>query len=426
MTTTSHRSCVLLPTLVSTTLSLPACVLVTDFGETEDTDGATTTDTDGATSAAEPPPGDSSGTDTEPASPPAIPTLMWSMALEHEPEHESYYIGTARGTNGGIYTAGGWWNTATFQGGATIHHYTPDGVRSMEGDVPLPTAMNFSDACVTPQGTILAVSRHVAHPTDPSSAVFGLVELSATGDVLHVLNEVLSEDEQDEVNNTFPRLLCDPEGHAWFVLQTWNGSHLMRFGSDGVLFDEWLGPDPATLRHDAGTLYLAHHDEYNDQIRWQRRDLDGMLIDERLSDECIDAFEVRGPWIIKQFHEQAGSTVIMTDLVGNEQWQIDQIDGEALDVTAMGLDDQGQAVVTWYPPGSSSDAKLSLLGPDGGVLHTENLPRVAPPPDESYVGVLDLAVDSDGAITIAGIEGSWAPSHEGLSQRAWIARYEWL
>jgi hypothetical protein len=417
MSKTSHRFTVLLGiSLPALTLPLPACVLQTDFGDTEDTDG---TPTDGATSDASDASdaADGSESDTEPALPPGVPALAWTLALEHEYEYErdSYYLGVSLGPAGGILAAGGWWSQDAAAGGAFVHRYTPDGSRTMEADVPASTAVRFTDACLTPEGSIFAVSLDVAHPTDPGDSVVGLVELSPTGDVVGVLDGAVSS---DDVVPHFTRLACAADGRAWLVAGWYvEGARLLGYDSGGLVVDEWLGYGDADLRLDDDTLYLAFRDPTEELTRWQRRDLDGVLVDERTSPLRPRGFAVRGD----RMAGIGSEGVVVTDLDGNEQWQVDQIDGQGLDVLCMGLGDQGQLAVVYAPSSPMEDpgnARLALLGPDGATLFVEALPPQHPPQLNPEVYALELAVDHDGAIVLVG--GEVVSGKE----RARITRYE--
>ena len=421
MSKTSHRFTFLLGiSLPALTLPLPACLLETDFGDTEGSDGTTTdgatsdatdtTDTSDATDVA-----DGSESDTESALPPGVPVLAWTLALEHGSERDSYYVGVSLGPTGGILAAGGWWSEDAVDGGSIVHRYMPDGSRTMEADVPLSTAVKFTDACLTPGGSIFAVSLDVAHPTDPNDSVVGLVELSPTGDVLGVLNGAVSP---DDLVSDFTRLACAADGRAWLVFGSpTEGARLLGYDSGGLVVDEWLGYGDADLRLDDDTLYLAFRDPIEDLTRWQRRDLDGVLVDERTSPLRPKGFAVRGDRMAAIGSE---GVVVVTDLDGNEQWQVDQIDGQGLDVLCMGLGDQGQLAVAYEPSSAMEDPgndRLALLGPDGATLFDEALPP-HPPQLNPEVYALELAVDHDGAIVLVGGEVV-----SGV-ERARITRYE--
>ncbi|MEM7154807.1 MAG: hypothetical protein AAF799_18300 [Myxococcota bacterium] len=405
------------PLSLSLPLTLSACVLVTDFGETDDQG-----DTGGLTDAHGESDGDGADGDADVPAPVATPSLQWFSILEHSTDFESYYVGLDILADGQVVVAGGGGQPGTDNGAGVVHRYSSAGSRDLE--LEHDGTWMFHDVCQTPDGRVYAVTRGLA--TGPKTGAFGIVEFAPDGSLMAEAPFVPPGGEANPVGD-FARIVCDDQGEAWVSAVAGLGPVLLNVGAMGSIDEQWpMGEAPrgrALIAYDDGLLHVALYDRDVPGTQWQQRDATGSIVAEIPLAHTVVDLEVRGSRAVIR---NSDDVVISYDLAGNEQWSFDITAAvpEPFDGPEMALGPSGEVLLSAHDEGTDT---LAIIDGQGALAWTEALTPLGS--GSEWISVIESAIDDDGVISLVGVEGwTGTPGMNGMPgepgmQRAWIARY---
>ena len=423
------------PYLLPLPLTLSACVLVTDFGDTDD-DGGTggTGGTSDSSEALEgsgvlPDDGADDGADGNADVPPAVdpPSVEWFSVMDHDTDYQSYFIGLELGADGQIYAAGGMYELGAYFGTGLVHGHAATGERNLE--LATTSAWPFDDACRTPDGRFFGVSR------GPSFAEFkgsiGVIQMASDGTVL---SEVAYD---DPVLGAYPSdgfadIFCDDQGGASVLLTTGEGLLMLELDVAGGLTESWPfgvgGPgDEGSLDYDQGVLHVLS--STGAMSLWQQIDATQTVVAEYPMPHRAAEFDVRGERLVTRTYDH---DIVYFDLEGNVLWSLfsDNIVPGPTELDEIALGPDGEVVVngrTREDDFENEEEFIALIDAQGTVQWTQTVLPLGE--GSEWITAIDIAIDETGAIVLAGSEGwsgtPWVngkPGEPGM-ERGWIARY---
>lgn len=397
-------------------LSLSSCVVVHDFGEvagaeaTGTTEGSTGPGHDGHDGA------DDSGGDTLGATsglPPDESSAEWEH-LWGPADGTSIYTGLGTGPSGDVVAAG-----LTLDGSSgmrgLVHRYALDGTLLEEAIVEGMGKLQLFDGCELDSGSLRVVGGELTLGWTAGELAIWSIDGGSVGTSMPYEGSLAPL----ELASRATDIVCGSDG-VWIAFSVRSWGSLARFDSGGLAGEHVLDGDLVDLAFSGALLDVLVTDEELDRTRWLRLQTDGTVVHEELLPGTAAEIVSRGDHIVTGGYDGSEHDISARTGAGDLLWTIDRLDGVPFFVQSMAIGPDDRLAVNAHLYGGAD--RLYVLDPDGAVEWSLDL--VLPPtaPGTGDVLTVDMLMDDEGGVVLAG-RGIWTAPDGQPRDQAWIARH---